>query len=163
MMRMFVALATAACGALLAGCAGYGPTVPPGYFGPLASIRDSGMVESQDLGQLFYLAAVDGQPVYSSLEQTRRQSQRNNYVLTLDFVEQTVPARSLRLKIAGRHVTPGRAQALGLRAEGRYLEIEKELSFLPEPNGRYRVAGRLQPAGSDVWIEDARTSRRVTP
>lgn len=147
----------------LGGCANFAPTVPAGYSGPTATIQESGFIEDATKGQLFHVAEVDGKPAYSSLQRTRRDNEGRGLSLRFSFVRQTVPATSVRLKLVGTHITGAPIQELGLRASGQFLTVEREVSFTPEPNAEYLVIGRLQPQGSDVWLVDTRTSRRVTP
>lgn len=156
-------LLVACVGLVLAGCATYAPTVPRGYTGATATLRESALQEDESKGQLFHLAEVDGQPVYSSYQLTRRNNEGRGLSLAFSFVQQTLPAAPVRLKIVGRHVTGAPIQAIGLGLSGDLLYVEKDVSFTPEAGGEYRVAGKLAPRASDVWIEEARSGRRLTP
>ena len=146
---------------LLAACATYAPTVPPGYQGPLAYLQDTGTQVSNTKAQLFYVAEIDGQNVLSSAERTRRENANKGMSLRLSLVQHTVAARPVRLKLVGTHVTGAPIHELVLRAKGEFLEVQRELTFTPEADGRYRVVGLLKPGGPEVWLEDVKTSRRL--
>jgi len=147
---------------LLAGCATTAPpTVPRGYSGPIAYLKDSGRMESGTKGQLFYLAEIDGQAVFSSLAQTQRDNHGRGMSLALSLIQHTVPARPLRLKLIATHITGAPIHEMAARAGGTYFETSREISFTPAPNGEYRVAGRLQGQGFELWIEDLKTKGRV--
>ena len=150
--------------ALLAACASYAPTVPAGYTGPTAQLRETGAMQGPaGGGQLFYVAAIDGKEVYSSFTRTTKEQQGKGPVLqSMSYVSHTLPAAPMRLKLVGTTVTGAPITALLAAARERYFEVARDVAFTPQPGGSYRVVGKLQAEGSDVWIEDARTAQRVS-
>ena len=155
-------LATLALLVALSGCATYEPPVPVGYTGPTASIGEHGISEDSSKAKLFYVEAIDGKPVRSSLIATRRATAGRGFSLAMDYVVHTVPARPLRLKLVGTHVTGAPIHEIASRAAGTFFSVEGELTFTPEPDGEYFITGKLQKEGSAVWVADARTEKPVS-
>lgn len=157
-------IAALAVGLLVAGCATHGPTVPAGYGGPVAFIRDTGRMDSGIKGQMFFVAAIDGRPVYSSLESSRKQNAGDGSrgAAGMSLLNHTVPASPMRIQIVASHVTAAPIHAVVASLAGNLHQVRKEVMFTPVANGEYRVVGKLLPQGSDVWIEDTKTAERVT-
>jgi hypothetical protein len=152
-----------ALGALvLAGCASFAPTVPTGYTGPVAYLRETGFSFGNS-GHLFYVESIDGKSVFSSMNKTVKENSGNGMGLRLSLVQHPLPATPLKLKLVGTNVTGAPIHEMALRASGKFLQTRKEVTFTPAPDGQYRVVGKLMPEGSDVWIEDTKTATRVTP
>lgn len=146
----------------LAGCATYEPPVPSGYTGPTATIDEHGFNEDSQKGQLFYVESIDGKPVRSSLNATRSATAGRGFSLSMGHATHTVPAKQLRLKLVGTHVTGAPIHEIVSRAAGTFFSVEGELSFTPQPGGTYFVTGKLQKEGSAVWIADAKTEKPVS-
>lgn len=160
MMRFFRLAALALLP--LAGCVATAPTVPAGYTGPIAYVRDTGKTAGVARGELFFVAEIDGRPIHNSDAETRRKSAGRGRNLYLGLVHHTVPATPIRLKIVAKHATAAPIEEIVMRARDQYREVTREVEFTPKPDGRYRVAGSLQTP-PQVWIEDEATNERVTP
>jgi hypothetical protein len=148
--------------ALLAACASYAPSVPAGYAGPTAQLRETGFMQGKTTGHLFYVASIDGKDVYSSYTQTRKEQQGKGMALRLSFVSHTLPASPMRLKLVGRTVGGAPISELVAMGGGRNFDVTREVTFTPQPDGLYVVIGKLQAEGADVWIQDGRTGERVS-
>jgi hypothetical protein len=156
-------VAAAAMSILVGGCAGFAPFSAPGR--DAATIVEKNVVQSRDVAQIFHVAAIDGVPVESSYEATRRASAGQPAMVVLPY-EHRVPARPLRLTLVGTLLASSPSREDALRREGEFLRIEGDVSFTPAPGGAYFVAGELKKSGSSVWIADLATgqprSARVT-
>jgi hypothetical protein len=159
---MRLRFAALALSLLLTGCATHAPTVPAGYSGPVAFIRDTGRMESATKGQMFFVAAIDGRAVYSSVTSSRKHNEGRGMGVGMSLLNHTIPAATVRIQIIGSHVTGAPIHAIVSSIAGTSHQVRKEVMFTPAPDGEYRVVGKLLPQGSDVWIEDAKTSERVT-
>lgn len=147
---------------LLSGCASLYKPVPEGYSGPTATISDSGITEDVTKAQMFVVASIDGNTIANSLGATRGASYGQGPVLTTRFISRQIQARPQRVKLIGTHITAAPIVALLNMAAGSYLSVEGEVEFSPLAGGSYTVIGKLGKNESSVWIEDARTSERVT-
>ena len=148
--------------ALVSGCATSEPPVPAGYTGPTATIGEHGFAEDRMKGQLFYIESIDGKPVESSLQATRRATAGQGMSLSIRSVDHTVPIKPLRLKLVGTHITGAPIHEIASRAAGTFFRVEGEVTFTPEEGGSYFVTGKLQKEGSAVWIADVKTEQRVS-
>lgn len=148
--------------AALTGCATYEPTVPAGYAGPTATIGEHSFTEDWAKSQMFYIESIDGKAVESSLQATRRASAGKGLAMVLRSVDHTVPARPLKLKLVGTHVTGAPIHEIVSRTAGTFFSVEGEVTFTPEPGGSYFVTGKLQKKGSAVWIADEKTEKPVS-
>lgn len=146
----------------LAGCVATAPTVPAGYTGPIAYVRDIGKPIGAGRAEVFYVVEIDGRAIHDSAAQTRKNSAGQGRNLSLSMLTHTVPAGRMRLKIVAQHATAAPIEEMAMRARDQYREVAREVEFTPKPNGRYRVSGSLQTP-PQVWIEDEATGERVTP
>ena len=119
---MIRALCAGAVLVLLAACASYAPTVPAGYTGPTAQLRESGAMQGPvSGGQLFYVAAIDGKEVYSSFTRTTKEQKGQGPTLqSMSYVSHTLPALPMRLKLVGTTVTGAPITALLSAARERW-------------------------------------------
>ncbi len=144
----------------LCACA-YKP-VPDGYTGPVATIRDTGFRESSTKAQMFVLVEIDGHTIPNSLDESVSASQGLGFFVRTLFTSREVPARPMKLKLRGTHITGAPIHALFSQAAGTFFSVEGTVEFTPPPGGYYEVKGELKKEGSSVWIEDGRTNERVT-
>jgi hypothetical protein len=144
----------------VAGCASYTP-VPADYTGPTATISDSGLVEGATKAQLFVIAEIDGQRINNSFNASAQASYGQGLALRTRYVERKIPARPMKLKLLGSHVTGAPIHALISQAAGTFFSVEGVIDFSPKPNGQYVVKGELKKEGSSVWIEDMATGEQV--
>lgn len=139
----------------VAACATHEPVVPVDYTGPTATISDHGFAEDGSKGQIFYVAEIDGKTVPNQRSTTAQASFGRGFSLTLGRAERVVPARPLRLKLVGTHVTAAPVHEMASRMAGTFFEVEGEVVFTPLPGHAYFVTGRLDKGGSSVWLADA--------
>src|SRR6185295_6695306 len=88
---------------------------------PTALISDHGYPVDSTKSNLFYIRAIDGKPVSTSLEATRRATYNRGLRLFSKYLEHRVPARAIVLGIVGTHVTAAPLQEIGLRLFGDFL------------------------------------------
>jgi hypothetical protein len=148
--------------ALASGCATNELPVPAGYTGPTATIGEHGFAEDRMKGQLFYIEAIDGKPVESSLQATRHATSNLGLSLAIRSVDHTVPIKPLKLKLVGTHITGAPIHEIASRAAGTFFRVEGEITFTPVEGGSYFVTGKLQKEGSAAWVADAKTEQRVS-
>lgn len=145
----------------LGGCASYQP-VPDGHTGPVAVVSDSGERESGGRARLFALTAIDGNRISSSFAESARASEGKGLSLLVRIVSRQIPAKAMKVTLRGSHMTSAPIHAIFSRAAGTFLSVEGVVDFAPAPDGEYVVKGELDPNGSAIWIEDARTGQLVT-
>jgi hypothetical protein len=143
--------------AVLLGCAAQERLAEaPSYVGPTATISDHGEPVDATKSVLFYLESIDGKKLRTSVQATRKATDGRGFRLSSKYLEHTVPARPLALKIVGTHMTAAPIQEIGLRLSGELLKVEGEVSFAPESGRDYVVYGRLVHGHSFVCIADAK-------
>jgi hypothetical protein len=157
-MRLLMSVALVV---LVAGCASP-PTVPADYSGPLATVFDSGEAEDRSKAQMFVLAEIDGNRVDNSIVASRRASSGQGFALTTAYLQRSVPARPMKVKLLGTHTTAAPIHEMASRMAGTFFSVEGVVDFSPKPDGRYVVKGELKKTGSAVWIEDSVTNQPVT-
>jgi hypothetical protein len=146
---------------LIAGCAPL-KSVPDGYSGPKALVTDSREYENRDKAAFFVLAEINGKPIDTSLDASRRASYGKGFNLSAQYIEREVPAEPMKVKLIGTHQTGAPIHELFSRAGGYFQTVEGVVDFAPRPNVKYIVKGELGPDGSSVWIEVLETGQRVT-
>jgi len=138
------------------------PAVPDGYPGPTARVSDSREYENGGKAAFFVLAAINGRPIETSLEASRRASYGKGFSLSAQYIERQVPAEPMKVKLIGTHQTAAPIHEIFSRIGGYFQSVEGVVDFAPAANGNYIVKGELSPNGSSVWIENRDTSERVT-
>jgi hypothetical protein len=148
--------------ASLSACATYQPLVPAQYSGPTAVIGEDGHYEDASKGQLFYVEAVDGVQVESGLILTRRATYGMGSRVILKYGVHRVPAKPLKIKLVGTHVTGAPIHEMASKVAGTFFSVEGEVAFTPQADGAYFVTGTLEKGRSSVWIADVKTKERVS-
>lgn len=134
----------------LAGCASYGPSLPPDYVGPTATVKDSATIYSSSKADLFYVSHVDGKEIENSRVKTARGNRGRILSMTPVVLQNPIPARSTAVRIVGR--TEYSAPFLALAST--VYQIRGDVEFLPEADKSYVVRGELGENYSAVWIEE---------
>jgi hypothetical protein len=150
-MKRFSLISAPILGALCGvACTTVGPSLPPGYNGPTAEIRDSATVRNRSDADFFYVANIDGNAIEQSLNKTIAENHGQGFNMVPKIVQRTVPARSMTIELVGRthHAAP--IQSL---FSSEY-EVNGPLTFTPEAEHTYIVHGELGEHYSAVWLED---------
>lgn len=158
-MRILLSLL---CVAGLSACASYAPSVPADYKGPTVALTDYYIPEERSKAQLFYVDAVDGKQIESSLVASRRATSGQGFSVSMVALTRQVPVQPLRLKLIGTHFIGAPIHELASRAAGTFYSVEGELSFTPVEGRSYFVKGQLQKTGSFACIADASTEQCVS-
>jgi hypothetical protein len=145
--QSFVVLSAAVA---LAGCASYGPSVPPDYTGPTATVKDSATIYSSSKADLFYVSHVDGKEIENSRVKTARGNRGRILAMTPVVVQNPIPARATAVRIVGRTEYSAPFMALARTV----YEIKGDVKFVPEADKSYVVRGELGENYSAVWIEE---------
>jgi hypothetical protein len=141
---------------ILSGCVS--PSVPQGYSGATATIKDSVVTLSRSKGEFYCVEKIDGRAVENSVRKTRMANAGRGMLMEPQIVEREVPAEPVTLTITGATVYAADIQAL----LGKNYRVSGDVRFEPKPNGKYVVKGQLGPAGSTVWLVDEVTGRKVS-
>lgn len=153
---------------LLAGCQTTN-TLPDGYSGPTATIRDSAVTDEEHLALLsksFYTRAdffvvthIGGTRVTNSIGRTASVHAGTGAAFKPLIVDRKVVAGKVTLGIEGRtHFGAPITQLLSAKTH----PVSGEVSFTAAPGRTYVVKGRLADGASVVWVEDAATGRAVS-
>ena len=145
----------------LQGCASYKP-VPEGYKGPVATVTDSGLMETSTKAQIFAMMEVDGNAIDNSFAATARRSRGQGFQLMMDYVSRQVPATPMKVKLKASHTTGAPIHAIFSQVGGAFYSVEGVVDFAPVAGRTYLVQGALSKEGSAVWIEDLATRNAVT-
>ena len=141
----------------LGGCATYAPTVPDGYKGPVAVIKDSVKQYSSSKADFFYIAEIDGQRIEDSRVRTLRVNHGRGMSMTPSMIERNVPAQNATFTLVGR--TEYAAPILTLTST--VYQVKGTVTFKPEDYRNYVVRGELGESYSAVWLEDEATGKTV--
>jgi hypothetical protein len=142
---------------LLNGCATFQPTIPEGYNGPTATIRDSVNSIDQGKADFFYLSHIDGKQIEHSLIKTMSASYGKGNFLKIVLENNSVTAQEHTFTIVGRT-----AYAMPIRAIiGKVFEVKGDVTFSPKVNEEYVIRGRLSAEKSVVWIERTSDSKII--
>lgn len=135
--------------ALLHGCASFQPTIPEGYNGPIATIKDSAKRIDSGKADFFYLSHIDGKEIkHSRIESLIASHGQGNYLRTV-LLDNNVPAGEHVFTIVGRT-----SYAMPIRAlSGTVYEVKGDIAFSPLANEAYVIKGLLSAEKSSVWIE----------
>jgi hypothetical protein len=136
--------------ALLYGCATPPPSIPDGYNGPIATIKDS--ENKIDIGKadLFYLSHIDGKQLRNSLNASISSSYGMGNHLYAVLLEHSVSAENHVLTIVGRtaYAMPGRELI------STTYEVKGDVELTPKQDETYTIKGILSEEKSSVWIEN---------
>lgn len=132
--------------------------IPANYSGPLATIRDTGVSESANRSQFFFLAEIDGQPVDGGRSASKRANSGRGFGLKPQSFSREVPAKPSTFTLKGEVEYGAPIQAM-LNA-GTLYKTEKKVTFTPQSTRTYLVKGVLTADKQDVWLEDD-TGQRV--
>jgi len=151
LLALILALATSA----LFGCATPPVSVvPDSYKGPTATIRDSVWSDVVNRGDFFFVSEIDGKPIRTSLDAERSFTSGKGMVVAGVTIERSVPTRPLRLRLQGRRVWGAPIQELFHAAEIESTSIDAVIEFEPSAGALYIVRGKLDPKGSEIWLQD---------
>lgn len=143
---------------LLSGCVTYAPTLPAGYTGPRATIRDTSLTHGASKVEFFIVDKVNGSDVEDSATKTRIANQGRGFMMTPENVQHEVPAgRPITLDIRAR--TSYAAPILELTMP--VYEVKGQITFTPEADRIYAVKGQLGEDYSAVWVEDTTTQQVI--
>ena len=134
----------------LVGCTTFQPSIPEGYTGPIATIKDSEKRIDGGKADMFYLSHIDGNEIRSSHKATRSASHGLGNTLKTVLLENEVPTGSHVFSIVGKTVyaMPSRAMT------GTVYEVKGDIEFSPLTNGKYIVKGILTEGKCAVWLEN---------
>ena len=135
-------------GSILGGCATVNPSVPVGYTGPTATIKDSVQVNGGSKADFFYAASIDGKAIEESRGKTIQANYGHGMSMNPQLVERQVPVQAMKLELVGRthHAAP--IQSL----TSTEYQVKGVISFTPEANKSYVVKGELGEKYSGVWL-----------
>ncbi len=134
---------------LLTGCATLHPSIPDGYTGPTATIKDTAKKIDSGKADIFYLSHIDGKEIINSRSETMGASYGRGNYLSMVILNNSVPAQEHSFTIVGRT-----EYAMPIRAlTGTVYEVKGDVVFSPIPSEAYIVKGTLSEEKSAVWIE----------
>jgi hypothetical protein len=154
----FALLSLAGSALLFGGCATYEKPIPEGYSGPVATVADSGQVQSSKLVHIYEMTQVDGRKLQGSHLATLHANQGRGFSQTPVILTNKVPARELRVSLGAATVYAAPILAM----TNPTCRVNGEAKFNAEADKMYRVTGALTPEQCAVWIEDASTGAVVT-
>ena len=146
----------------LSGCAAFFNPVPENYTGPIATILDSGFAENTFKAQFFVLTAIDGNLVDNSIRASRQASYGQGLVLTPKFLSRKIPAKAMKIRLTGTHMTGAPIHGIFSKASGEFFSVEGDIDFTPVEGESYIIKGELKKESSSVWIENTKSNLSVT-
>ncbi len=141
----------------LGGCASFAPSVPEGYTGPVAILKDSVKPQSSSKADFFYASAINGQRIEDSRLKTQRMNQGRGFSMSPAVIERNIPAQAATFTLVGR--TEYAAPILALTST--VYQVTGQVTFTPETYRNYVVRGELGETYSAVWIEDEASGKVI--
>lgn len=147
------------CLLLLAGCTT--KTVPDGFSGPTATVRDSyanfvkgGFFRSEKV-DLFIMREMDGKYIDNSMLATYRASFKSSlgFALKPQALERRIPVRPMTITLAVVTQYAAGGQYGGSR-EPETL-VTRKIKLNPVAGETYVVKGRVEGGAASVWLETA--------
>jgi hypothetical protein len=147
-----------ACAMFAGGCTSYSLSLPQGYSGPKAVIKDTATVHSGSKVDYFGATKLDGKPIRSSRAESLSANYGRGFHMTPVVLDREIPAgKSVKVYLQGR--TEYAAPILALT--NTVYQVEGEISFVPTEGRIYEVKGVLSAEVSTVWLEDSTTKEVV--
>lgn len=158
MSRLPLLVPFLAVAALLGGCVTYAPSIPAGYTGPRAVIRDTALSHSGSKVDYFYVAKINGAAIEESRTKSVMANQGRGFMMDPVLLDREVPAGSaIKLELVGR--TEYAAPILALT--NAVYQVKGEITITPAEDRTYAVKGVLGEDYSAVWLEDTATREVV--
>jgi hypothetical protein len=126
--------------------------MPSDYEGPKARVYDTYSHNATNSAHFFVVNAVNGLPIEDSGHRTKSAMAGRSLTMRPQMVGRWVPAEEQTFTISGYVQFSSKAQAM----VGEEMLVTGQVTFKPEPNGRYRVKGKLSEEESWVWVENSR-------
>lgn len=133
-------------------------SLPKGYSGPTANLKDSAQTHSNSKADLFCVTKIDDRNIADSLTATLVGKQGMGFILIPSILERPLPAQPITLELKARTVYAAPIQEMF----GKVYTVSGTIPFRPKPNGAYIVKGKLGPEEQSIWIEDAETGSVVS-
>lgn len=153
-----IALLSLAFALMVAGCASYSPSLPEGYVGPKAVIKDSATVHSGSKVDYFGATKLDGKDIRSSRIESLSANYGRGFSMSPVVLNREIPAgKTIKMFLQGR--TEYAAPILALTHA--VYQVEGEISFVPKEGHTYEVKGILNDELASVWLEDSVTKELV--
>ena len=130
--------------------------IPEGYTGPRATIADFAHQETSARVQVFYVAAVNGKPIETSVAATRRTNAGRGVMayFSATTISRAVPAGKTRLKLEGRIMYGAPIQEILMAATMHTADLEIDVDLAP--GERYTVMGNLTGDNREIYLVDAK-------
>ena len=141
------------------------PAPSPTYSGPVAKIGDTGTFESGNRAVIFMVAAIDDNPVPTTISDFRAPLAMPGrpFAERLRFSERQVPARPAGLLLRAAYLTSTGTFGLDTVFGKTSRRAEVMVEFTPVAGRTYAVRGEMREDGATFWIEDAFTFEAATP
>ncbi len=157
---MIKQLSLAATAVLLSSCVS-SYTLPEGYSGPTAIIKDTAIKTGATKAEAFQVSKINGQFDRSSPMAT---PYGGGMLVTLRESKRTVPAgQPITLTISGGNIYAADGAGLANMISGNAKKhVSGDVVFTPKANKVYKVNGVAGKESSSVWIEDESSRKIVT-
>jgi hypothetical protein len=137
--------------------------LPKDYSGPVAMLLDSvgfeGDMERHWLysrSEFYFASEIDGNKIKESMSASHGKGYGD---VDYQIINRDIPVRLLKVKLEGKvSFSP---PIYALRHPGSIYSAAKTIEFEPTEGQTYIVKGRLAEEGSEVWLEEMSTGKRV--
>lgn len=158
MSRLALLVPLVAVAALLGGCVTYAPSIPPGYTGPRATVRDTALTHSSSKVDFFYVDKINGADIAESRTESLVANQGRGFMMSPVLLDRELPAGTpVKLTLVAR--TEYAAPILALT--NAVYQVRGEVTITPAEDRTYTVKGVLGEDYSAVWLEDSATREPV--
>jgi hypothetical protein len=137
--------------------------LPKDYSGPVAMLLDSvgfsGDMERHifySRSEFFFASEIDGKKIKESLSASNAKGYGD---FDYQIINRDIPIRLLTVKLEGRVIYS--PPIFALTHAGSLYSATNTIEFEPVEGQTYIVTGKLAREGSEVWLEEMSTHKRV--
>lgn len=137
---------------LLSGCVSFKSPIPVGYSGETTSIKDSYSNHEGSTAHFYIVNKINGMFVEDSGYKTRVVNSGRGFNMTPTMVSRQVATIEQMITIAGfvQFATDGQGMF------GDSMLVSGDIKFTPNVDESYKVNGKLNKNGSEVWLENSK-------
>ena len=136
----------------LSGCVSFKSAIPPGYTGERATISDTFSDHEGSTAHFYVVNKVNGLDIEDSGYKTRVVNHGRGFNMTPTMVSREIAVVEQNITIAGfvQFATDGQAMF------GDSMLVSGDIKFTPNVDQTYKVNGKLNKKGSEVWLENSK-------
>jgi hypothetical protein len=137
---------------LMTGCVAFKSPIPVGYSGTTTTISDSYSDHEGSTAHFYIVNKINGLFIEDSGYKTRVANSGRGFNMTPTMLSREIATIEQTITIAGfvQFATDGQAMF------GDSMLVSGDIKFTPQAHETYKVNGKLDQSGSEVWLENSK-------